>query len=43
MTGQLGIPDGIRELLPDVDGKHVLHLQCATGESTASWSGSALS
>ena len=35
MSGQLGIPDGIRELLPDVDGKHVLHLQCATGESTA--------
>ena len=35
MAGQLGIPDGIRELLPDVEGKHVLHLQCATGESTA--------
>ncbi len=35
MAGQLGIPDGIRELLPDVNGKHVLHLQCATGESTA--------
>ena len=35
MTGQLGIPDGIRELLPDIAGKHVLHLQCATGESTA--------
>jgi SAM-dependent methyltransferase len=35
MAGQLGIPDGIRELLPEVDGKHVLHLQCATGESTA--------
>jgi SAM-dependent methyltransferase len=35
MAGQLGIPDKIRELLPDVDGKHVLHLQCATGESTA--------
>jgi SAM-dependent methyltransferase len=34
MAGQLGIPDGIRELLPDVEGKHVLHLQCATGEST---------
>lgn len=35
MSGQLGIPDGIRELLPDIAGKHVLHLQCATGESTA--------
>jgi SAM-dependent methyltransferase len=35
MSGQLGIPDGIRDLLPDIAGKHVLHLQCATGESTA--------
>jgi SAM-dependent methyltransferase len=35
MAGQLGIPDGIRELLPEIEGKHVLHLQCATGESTA--------
>lgn len=35
MAGQLGIPEKIRELLPDVHGKHVLHLQCATGESTA--------
>ena len=35
MAGQLGIPEKIRELLPDVEGKHVLHLQCATGESTA--------
>ena len=35
MEGQLGIPAQIRELLPDVEGKHVLHLQCATGESTA--------
>jgi len=35
MAGQLGIPEKIRELLPDVDGKHVLHLQCATGEATA--------
>jgi SAM-dependent methyltransferase len=35
MAGQLGIPEQIRALLPDVDGKHVLHLQCATGESTA--------
>jgi SAM-dependent methyltransferase len=35
MAGQLGIPEQIRELLPDIQGKHVLHLQCATGESTA--------
>src|SRR5215218_3890161 len=35
MSGHLGIPEGIRELLPDLNGKHVLHLQCATGESTA--------
>jgi SAM-dependent methyltransferase len=35
MEGQLGIPAKIRDLLPDVAGKHVLHLQCATGESTA--------
>src|SRR5919198_239866 len=35
MAGRLGIPDAIRERLPDVNGKHVLHLQCATGESTA--------
>lgn len=35
MAGRLGIPDAIRVRLPDVNGKHVLHLQCATGESTA--------
>jgi SAM-dependent methyltransferase len=35
MGGQLGIPEGIKELLPDIEGKHVLHLQCATGEETA--------
>ena len=35
MAGQLGIPAPIRERLPDVAGKHVLHLQCGTGESTA--------
>jgi SAM-dependent methyltransferase len=35
MSEQPGIPQGIRELLPEVDGKHVLHLQCGTGESTA--------
>jgi SAM-dependent methyltransferase len=35
MAGQLGIPPAIRERLPEIKGKHVLHLQCATGESTA--------
>jgi SAM-dependent methyltransferase len=34
-TGQTGIPDVIRARLPDVSGKHVLHLQCGTGEATA--------
>ena len=32
---QLRIPKQIFDLIPDVEGKHVLHLQCATGESTA--------
>jgi SAM-dependent methyltransferase len=35
MAGQLEIPPAIRERLPELEGKHVLHLQCATGESTA--------
>jgi SAM-dependent methyltransferase len=35
MAGRLGIPPVVRERLPDLEGKHVLHLQCATGESTA--------
>jgi SAM-dependent methyltransferase len=35
MAGQLGIPDPVRERLPELKGKHVLHLQCATGESSA--------
>jgi SAM-dependent methyltransferase len=34
MAGQLGIPPAVKERLPDLHGKHVLHLQCATGEST---------
>src|SRR5690349_17921367 len=33
-SDQLLIPKQILELMPDVDGKHVLHLQCATGEAT---------
>jgi SAM-dependent methyltransferase len=32
---ELRIPEAILELLPEVEGRHVLHLQCATGESTA--------
>jgi SAM-dependent methyltransferase len=35
VAGEPGIPDPIRERLPEVSGKHVLHLLCATGESTA--------
>jgi SAM-dependent methyltransferase len=33
--GQRGIPKEVRELLPEIEGKHVLHLQSGTGESTA--------
>jgi SAM-dependent methyltransferase len=35
MAERLGVPDDIRRLLPPLAGRHVLHLQCATGESTA--------
>src|ERR687888_2644834 len=35
MADQLGIPPLVKERLPALAGKHVLHLQCATGESTA--------
>ena len=35
VSEQLRIPNQIFDLIPDVEGKHVLHLQCATGESTA--------
>src|SRR5207248_7154637 len=34
-TEQPGIPEPIRELLPDLTGKHVLHEQCGTGEVSA--------
>jgi SAM-dependent methyltransferase len=34
-SDQLLIPKQIFELMPDVEGRHVLHLQCATGEATA--------
>jgi SAM-dependent methyltransferase len=30
-----GIPEPIRELLPELTGKHVLHEQCGTGEVSA--------
>lgn len=33
--GQFGIPEPIRARLPDVSSRHVLHLQCGTGEATA--------
>jgi SAM-dependent methyltransferase len=29
-----GLPDGARERLQDVSGRHVLHLSCGTGEAT---------
>ncbi len=32
---QLLIPRQIFDLLPEIEGKHVLHLQCATGDATA--------
>ena len=34
-TEPQGIPPQIRELLPDLAGKHVLHEQCGTGETSA--------
>jgi SAM-dependent methyltransferase len=35
MKGELGLPDVVRSALGDLTGRRVLHLQCATGESTA--------
>ena len=35
MRGQLGLPEVVRGALGHVVSKRVLHLQCATGESTA--------
>ena len=35
MAGQLGLPAVVRSALGDLKRKRVLHLQCATGESTA--------
>ena len=34
-TEQPGIPEPIRALLPELKGKHVLHEQCGTGETSA--------
>jgi SAM-dependent methyltransferase len=34
-----GLPDQIRELLPDLSGKHVLHEQCGTGDVSAELAG----
>jgi SAM-dependent methyltransferase len=36
---EVAIPDAVRERLPDVAGKHVLHLQCGSGEATAELAG----
>lgn len=35
MRGQLGLPPIVRNALGELAGRRVLHLQCATGESTA--------
>jgi SAM-dependent methyltransferase len=35
MSDLPGIPDQIRELLPDLTDRHVLHLMCGTGEASA--------
>jgi len=29
------LPDAVRERLPDLNGKHVLHVPCGTGEVSA--------
>jgi SAM-dependent methyltransferase len=34
-TRSPGLPEAVRERLPDVEGKHVLHLPCGTGETAA--------
>jgi SAM-dependent methyltransferase len=39
MAGNLGLPAVVRGALGNVAGKRVLHLQCATGESTAELAG----
>jgi len=39
LSDRPGIPDAIRGLLPDLEGKHVLHLMCGTGEASAELAG----
>ena len=34
-TRSPGLPDAVRERLPNVEGRHVLHLPCGTGEAAA--------
>jgi len=34
-AGPARLPEAVRERLPDVNGKHVLHVACGTGEATA--------
>ena len=33
--GRRGLPKPVRERLPDLDGRHVLHLGCGAGRETA--------
>jgi SAM-dependent methyltransferase len=35
LAGERGLPSPVRHALADLTGKRVLHLQCATGESSA--------
>ena len=35
LAGRLGLPEPVRRSFANLTGKRVLHLQCATGESTA--------
>jgi SAM-dependent methyltransferase len=35
LAGEGAIPEPVRARLPDIGGRHVLHLQCGTGEATA--------
>ena len=39
MSDRPAIPDPILELLPNLTGKHVLHLMCGTGEASAELAG----
>src|SRR6476646_11662830 len=33
--GARGLPEAVRERLPDIEGKHVMHLPCGNGEIAA--------